>query len=655
MKKSHLDENPSGLNFQEYLDVIVNFGSSLKSEDIVREGDIPKVYEATLSALDRLIGFKAGAVALFDDVLLNCDLSFYSPKDQKERLAMEMEHLIEKGVFAWVLQNNRWTCVPSGAGTGKVMISTLSTRTKTLGVFIAVVEAEDIADIHLKIVSIILSICANTIENISLYEEIKSHNRNLEKTVEQRTIELEKALTKANVANTAKTEFLANISHELLTPMNGIAGLAQLLGKSELNGFQKDSIKKINALTSHLKNMIRDILEFSQKGGAYRDARKKVFNPAGVMDELFQALFPRARKKGIGFTIESEGTIPGKLIGIPEHLRKTVFHLTDNALKFTDEGEVTISVVRLPHPSSGKVRLEFRVQDTGIGMSEEHLEALFTPFHQADGSAARKYEGIGLSLPLCRKLVEQMGGQIQVASEPGKGSRFSFTALFGVVAGSEDIRLIFPGGDDLGDTASLLDRLYGFDLSVGLENAGMDERQYFDFILRFCHEYGDAAEKVVDIINKGHLTRGKKYIVNFIGVCGTLGALNLCRIAKGIEKGFRHTDSENFKGLIQEFERECQIVFNAIKAVKPADDVAVEKRGKTAGQDVARIKNILTRIEAAVAENTIIDETLVPALIEHTKAPMLRQKVKELESAVSRFDYPAAATVIRDIFNDLEE
>jgi len=658
MKHKHPDETQFDLTIQEYLDVIVNFGLSLKS-DIIRKGETHKTYETALSALDRIIGFKAGAFALFDEFQLDCKITHWTPDMGKNDLEKELEHLIKEDVFAWVLQHNRWLCVPSSSGKERVLLSALSTREKTLGMFIAIVKDTTIAETYLKVISIILFICANTIENSIQYEEIKLYSNDLAKMVEKRTLELEKALEKANAANRAKSEFLANISHELLTPINGIVGIAQLIQQTEQPPLQKGQIDTIKTLGESLKNMINNILDFSRINTVDREPRAVEFQIKNLMDEVYSFHQAKASEKGIELSIRSRGRIPDTLTGDPDCLKKILFHLTDNAVKFTDKGIVTILVEPHSQNSPQEILLEFSIKDTGIGIAKHKIDALFSPFYQADGSASRRYQGIGLSLPLCKKLIEKMGGRISVASTHGKGSTVTVSAGFEFQPTATDIKFVIPeklrlADPDQQDVAVLLEHLNGFDTAAGIEKAGMNQKNYLALIAKFGQEYDDAVEKIKEIIHKGNLEQGLHFIVNFIGICGTLGAMDLCQAAKDIQKGFKHSDSDNFKGLINRFEEKSRIVFDSIRNLKLS--IPPEKaspNGKR--QDMEQIKTLLIKINNAVKDNGFVDENLIPSLKEQISDPRLTIKAVQLEKAVSEFDYPTAESVIAQLLDHVDK
>jgi len=261
-------------------------------------------------------------------------------------------------------------------------------------------------------------------------QEVEKINARLNEVIDQ----ARESAREADFANRAKSEFLATMSHEIRTPLNGIIGFIELLANTELNAEQSDYLDTVRVSSETLLSLVNDVLDFSKIETGNLNLESREFKLVPMLRVLNAMFFNQAAEKGIIFNLEIGEEVPRKVLGDETRLRQILTNFLSNAIKFTDAGEVRLSLMlHAEVDADGMVELEFEVRDTGIGIGREQLKKLFRPFTQGDASTTRKYGGTGLGLAICKRLAEAMGGKVWATSTLGEGSCFYLRVRVGVV------------------------------------------------------------------------------------------------------------------------------------------------------------------------------------------------------------------------------
>ncbi|MFW6346158.1 MAG: ATP-binding protein, partial [Halomonas sp.] len=308
-------------------------------------------------------------------------------------------------------------------------LETLGNRTERLIIAIngdlaesATRERERLQQLYALLLLLILAMSfAAMLVAIMLFREARD-NAAARRDMEALSRELEVTARRAESASQAKSEFLATVSHEIRTPLNGVIGMSELLLEHRLKGPMRQYADTIHDSAGLLLELINDLLDFSKIEAGRLDLEHRPLVLTELVEGAIAIVAPRADARGVRLITRVDPALPTRVMGDPGRIRQVLLNLVSNAIKFTERGEVCLAVV-----AQGADTLRIDVLDTGCGIEPDQQGRIFEPFRQGDASTARRFGGTGLGLAICRRLVEAMGGRIDVISEPGVGSRFWFT------------------------------------------------------------------------------------------------------------------------------------------------------------------------------------------------------------------------------------
>lgn len=391
----------------------------------------PDLFTVTRLQLKRLMPFKSTAFLSVNEEDYSFILTDLEPLTAKALIEEEVERKISDGAFAWALRQNRPVVVPALDAGYSLILHVIATHSRIRGMFIGMLEDEKfrITDPAFIAISLMLRNLAYMSENRSLYELFYRQRQELEIKIQERTKELQEAIKRAEAANIAKSEFLANMSHEIRTPLNGVIGFTDLLLQTNLTAEQINYANTIKESGEVLLSLIGDILDISKIEAGENMIEAIDFDLKHLVHSVFELVKLNVQDKTVSIFYSIGEDVPTLVKGDPVKFRQIILNLMGNAVKFTDKGEVELSL-NVEEENEDNIRLHLSVRDTGIGIPPDKLRMIFEPFQQADSTTTRRYGGTGLGLAICKRLAGVMSGEIWVESEHGKGSIFHASVWF---------------------------------------------------------------------------------------------------------------------------------------------------------------------------------------------------------------------------------
>ena len=406
------------------LDLIINLQDF--QSGLMHSQKMDDIIDTAFDSMLRIRQFEQMAI-MFCDENNHFELSFCRPNDYFEQLKDEINIQIDRDIFSWALESNQAINTQSHSLGKQLIFSIIRTVNKVQGVFIGVCHDEqELTELEKKLFSIASHNIGQLIESHHVCHSMNNHSHNLELQIANNSKELQNTLKKLKAADTAKSNFLALMSHEIKTPMNAVNGMSSVLLNTKLDKEQTECVKVIQESTDHLMSIVNDILDFNMADSGNMRITKSKLDLRKIIEDVVKQLYQTAKEKSLELIINYPLQMHTEFIGDRARIKQILLNLVSNAIKFTDIGFVMIEV----HVSENKdfvSEVQIRVIDTGIGIEEAKKAKIFNAFTQLDELTTRENGGTGLGLSLCKKLVNLMRGEIGLVSNKNRGSTFWFS------------------------------------------------------------------------------------------------------------------------------------------------------------------------------------------------------------------------------------
>ncbi|MDR3672782.1 MAG: ATP-binding protein [Holophaga sp.] len=461
---------------------------------------------------------------------------------------------------------------------------------------------------------------------------------------------LKAAKNAADAASQAKSAFLANMSHEIRTPLNAVLGFIHLLQGTSLTEQQQEYLAKAGVSAEHLHGIISDILDFSKIEAGRMDLEVIPFDLRESLGSLAGILSHRAAEKGLRLTFDLDPELPPLVLGDPLRLGQVLLNFGSNAVKFTEHGEVTVTV-RVLERARGRVRLRFEVRDTGIGLTEAQVEGLFQPFTQADDSTTRRFGGTGLGLAISRRLARLMDGGIEVSSQPGQGSSFALVLTLREAQPERSLSgLVLKAGFEV--PAPRVERagtVRGVDIPGALARLGIDPDTYLQLLRRFGagHEAGLAGLRAA--LARGDRETALRHVHSLKGAALNLGAGALGGAARDLEECLQGGGSGELE--LERIHERMRELEESLALLPEPQEQGQEREG---APDRAALLRLLEALRQALREDDARAGSDLAELAALLKGGPLQAALAPMKARIESYDYRRALELFPDFLAEVE-